>query len=312
MKKKPMIIILGPTASGKTRIAAMAAQKIGGEIISADSRQVYRGMNLGTGKDIDDYTVDGVQIPFHLIDIADAGSRYNIFDYHRDFEKARAQIVRKKKPVLVCGGSGMYLETALGLYSLLESPVDQAFREEAAGMSDADLTAMLNSMTRLHNTTDTTDRERTIRAIEVSRAEKGSNDEAGFRKKLATANNNLIFGIDFSREETRRRITLRLRDRIENGMLNEVEELLNKGIAPEDLIYYGLEYRYITLFITGKITQDEMFRQLNTAIHQFAKRQMTWFRRMEKRGLEIKWLDGSDDSDKNAGLIVNKCSSTEK
>jgi tRNA dimethylallyltransferase len=312
MKKKPMIIILGPTASGKTRIAALAAQKTGGEIISADSRQVYRGMNLGTGKDIDDYTVDGIQIPFHLIDIADAGSRYNIFDYHRDFEKARAMIVRKKKPVIVCGGSGMYLETALGLYSLLESPVDEAFRKEAAEMSDAELTTMLSSLTRLHNSTDTTDRERTIRAIEISRAEKGSGDDAGLKKKLANANNNLIFGIEFPREETRRRITLRLRDRIENGMLNEVEELLNNGINPEDLIYYGLEYRYITLFVTGKINKDEMFRQLNTAIHQFAKRQMTWFRRMEKRGLEIRWLDGFNDPEKNTDIIVNQWNTGEK
>ena len=312
MKKKPMIIILGPTASGKTRIAALTAQITGGEIISADSRQVYRGMNLGTGKDIDDYTVDGIQIPFHLIDIADAGSRYNIFDYHRDFEKARSLIVRKKKPVIVCGGSGMYLETALGLYSLLESPVDEAFRKEAAEMSDADLTALLNSISKLHNTTDTTDRERTIRAIEISRAQKGSDDEAAFRKKLANANNNLIFGIEFPREETRRRITLRLRDRIENGMLNEVEELLNNGIAADDLIYYGLEYRYITLFITGKITQDEMFRQLETAIHQFSKRQMTWFRRMEKRGLEIKWLNGLNAPEMNAALIVKMLNLLEK
>jgi tRNA dimethylallyltransferase len=312
MKKKPMIIILGPTASGKTRIAALTAQITGGEIISADSRQVYRGMNLGTGKDIDDYTVDGIQIPFHLIDIADAGSRYNIFDYHRDFEKARSLIVRKKKPVIVCGGSGMYLETALGLYSLLESPVDEAFRKEAAVMSDADLTALLNSISKLHNTTDTTDRERTIRAIEISRAQKGSDDEAAFRKKLANANNNLIFGIEFARDETRRRITMRLKERIENGMLNEVEELLNNGIAADDLIYYGLEYRYITLFITGKITQDEMFRQLETAIHQFAKRQMTWFRRMEKRGLEIKWLNGLNAPEMNAELIVKMLNLLEK
>ncbi|MBW6492017.1 MAG: tRNA (adenosine(37)-N6)-dimethylallyltransferase MiaA [Lentimicrobium sp.] len=303
MKRKLMIVILGPTASGKTRIAALAADKIGGEIISADSRQVYRGLDLGTGKDIDDYLVNGSQVPFHLIDIADAGSRYNIFEYHRDFEKSRALIVRKKKPVVVCGGSGMYLETALGLYTLRESALDQDFRKDAATMSNEELKEMLNSVTRLHNTTDTNDRDRMIRAIEIAKAEKSLKTEADFKNRLHKANQNLIFGISFPREETRRRISQRLEARIENGMLKEVENLLNKGIHPENLIYYGLEYRYITLYITGKISYDEMFSQLNTAIHQFAKRQMTWFRRMEKRGLEIQWINGFDEPEMNAESI---------
>lgn len=300
-----MIVILGPTASGKTRIAALAAEKIGGEIISADSRQVYRDLDLGTGKDLVDYTVNGKLIPCHLIDIADAGSRYNIFEYHRDFEKARALIVRKKKPVLVCGGSGMYLETALGLYTLRESLPDENFRKNAASRSTEELIAELIQLTDLHNTTDTTDRDRLIRAIEIAKAEGSLKTEAEVRKKVEKANQNLIFGIAFPREETRNRISQRLKLRIESGMLNEVENLLNKDIHPEDLIYYGLEYRYITLYITGKITLDEMYSQLNTAIHQFAKRQMTWFRRMEKRGLKIQWLDGSVAPEINADRINN-------
>lgn len=305
MKDKTMIVILGPTASGKTRIAALVAKQLGGEIISADSRQIYRGMDLGTGKDIDDYLVDGQLIPHHLIDTRDAGERYSIFDFKKDFEAARMQIQQREKPVIVCGGSGMYLETALGLYTLKEAPEDAAFREEASTMTDAELITMLQFISQVHNTSDLTDRSRLIRAIEVARVESSEKHGIETDKKIKSANRHHIFGISFPREETRLRITQRLEERIKNGMLNEVEKLLNSGTSAEDLIYYGLEYKYLTLYITGKISYPEMFRLLNTAIHQFAKRQLTWFRRMEKKGLKINWLDGRLGSDKNVEIIVS-------
>ncbi len=305
MKNKHMIVILGPTASGKTRIAALVANRLGGEVVSADSRQIYCGMDLGTGKDIDDYTVDGQLVPHHLIDIRNAGERYSIFDFKRDFEAAKAQIQQREKPVIVCGGSGMYLETALGLYTLKEAPEDAAFREDAASMADAELIVMLQSISQTHNTSDLTDRSRLIRAIEVARVEQSENQEIKTVERIDAANLNHIFGISFPREETRQRITHRLEERIKNGMLNEVENLLNSGTTAEDLLYYGLEYKYLTLYITGKITYPEMFRLLNTAIHQFAKRQMTWFRRMEKKGLKINWLDGRLGCDKNVEIIVS-------
>lgn len=299
-----MIVVLGPTASGKTRIAALAAHKLGGEIISADSRQIYRGMDLGTGKDIADYTVEGSVVSSHLIDIQDAGSRYSIFDYNNDFQAARLGIEQQNKPVLVCGGSGLYLETALGLYKLKDAPVDPVFREAAADKTDAELITMLQSISTVHNTSDLTDRDRLLRAIEVARADITDPDSVGFDERLKMANQNQIYGIAFPREETRQRITQRLEERLENGMLAEVERLLASGIKDQDLYYYGLEYKYLTLHITGKLSYEEMYRQLNTAIHQFAKRQMTWFRRMEKRGLEITWLDGNLGSEANVETIA--------
>lgn len=304
MKNKPMIVVLGPTASGKTRIAALAAHKLGGEIISADSRQIYRGMDLGTGKDIADYSVKGSVVPSHLIDIQDAGSRYSIFDYNNDFQAARLGIEQQNKPVLVCGGSGLYLETALGLYKLKDAPVDPVFREAAADKTDAELITMLQSISTVHNTSDLTDRDRLLRAIEVARADITDPDSVGFDERLKMANQNQIYGIAFPREETRQRITQRLEERLKNGMLAEVERLLASGIKDQDLYYYGLEYKYLTLHITGKLSYEEMYRQLNTAIHQFAKRQMTWFRRMEKRGLEITWLDGNLGSEANVETIA--------
>ena len=299
-----MIVVLGPTASGKTRITALAAHKLGGEIISADSRQIYRGMDLGTGKDIDDYTVGGSPVPFHMIDIQDAGARYSIFEYNNDFQAARLSIEQQNKPVFVCGGSGLYLETALGLYKLKDAPVDPLFREAAADKTDAELVLMLQAISTVHNTSDLTDRDRLLRAIEVARADITDPDSVGFDERLKLANQNQIYGISFPREETRQRITQRLEERLKSGMLDEVEKLLNSGIKDQDLYYYGLEYKYLTMHITGKLSYEEMSRQLNTAIHQFAKRQMTWFRRMEKRGLEITWLDGSLGSEKNAETII--------
>lgn len=302
MNAERMIFILGPTATGKTRIAALSAYALGAEVISADSRQVYRGMDLGSGKDMEDYVVEGVAVPAHLIDIADAGSRYSIYDYNRDLNRTVREITRRSHPVVVCGGSGMYLETALGLYTLAEAPEDPVFREKAAGMSEEALVQMLQGLASLHNTTDLTDRGRLIRAIEVAMAVSSRDDD--FPRRIEAANRHLIFGIGMPRALIRERITARLKARLEAGMLNEVEHLLNSGVSAEDLKYYGLEYRYLTLHLTGEISYDEMFSSLNTAIHQFAKRQMTWFRRMEKRGLKIRWLDGMKDPEINAEIIA--------
>ena len=302
MNAERMIFILGPTAAGKTRIAALSAYALGAEVISADSRQVYRGMDLGSGKDMADYVVKGVAVPAHLIDIADAGSRYSIYDYNRDLNRAVREITRRSHPVVVCGGSGMYLETALGLYALAEAPEDPVFREKAAGMSEEALVQMLQGLASLHNTTDLTDRGRLIRAIEVAMADNSRDDD--FPQRIEAANRHLIFGISMPRVLIRERITVRLKARLEAGMLNEVSHLLNSGVLPEDLKYYGLEYRYLTMHLTGEISYDEMYSSLNTAIHQFAKRQMTWFRRMEKKGLKIRWLDGMNGPEFNAEIIA--------
>jgi tRNA dimethylallyltransferase len=304
MNTKSNIVILGPTATGKTRLAALVASKINGEVISADSRQVYRNMDLGTGKDLLDYVVNGMTIPSHLIDIADAGSRYNIFDYSRDFCEAARDIIERGKNIVVCGGSGMYIEAALGLYRLKETPEDPEFRSESERMTDDELILLLTSLRPLHNITDTTDRKRLIRAIEIARAEtEPEKENSDPEPSPVNKGNSLIFGVDLPRSEVRQRITERLEERMKNGMLNEVESLLNKGLHPEDLTYYGLEYKYITHHLTGELGYDEMFSLLNTAIHQFAKRQMTWFRRMERKGISIHWLDGKLSAAENAGLI---------
>lgn len=304
MKKKPNIVILGPTATGKTRLAALTASLVNGEVISADSRQVYRGMDQGTGKDLVDYVVNGEIIPCHLVDIAEAGTKYNIFDYQRDFTLAAQDIHSRNKTIVVCGGSGMYLEAALGLYHLTEAPVDGQFRADAEQLPDEALFHMLASLRPLHNTTDTLDRNRLIRAVEVARAEFSAKQQNGkSHQSLVNIDNSLIFGVAYPRQTIRQRITTRLESRLNKGMLNEVRSLLNSGIKPEDLIYYGLEYKYITLHLTGKISKDELFNQLNTAIHQFAKRQMTWFRRMEKKGIPIIWLEGSIGAEINALYI---------
>ncbi|MFH1121218.1 MAG: tRNA (adenosine(37)-N6)-dimethylallyltransferase MiaA [Bacteroidota bacterium] len=304
--KKQHIVILGPTATGKTRLAALVASAIGGEVISADSRQVYRGMDQGTGKDLLDYFVNGKMVPGHLIDIADAGSQYNIFDYQRDLAQAANEILSRNHIIVICGGSGMYLEAALGLYHLSEAPADEEFRKEAEALPDEVLLHTLGTLRPLHNTTDTLDRNRLIRAIEVARAGLDERQKNGKTPiSPVTADNSLVFGISYPRNIIRQRITERLELRLKEGMLNEVESLLNNGIKPEDLIYYGLEYKYLTLHLSGKIGADEMFSKLSTAIHQFAKRQMTWFRRMEKKGIRIQWLEGSDGLLKNTGEIIS-------
>jgi tRNA dimethylallyltransferase len=283
-----LLTLLGPTASGKTRLAALVAARLNGEIISADSRQVYRGMNLGTGKDYDDYLVDGKQVPCHLVDILEPGETYNVFRYQRDFFKVYNDIINRGKTAVICGGTGMYIESVLAGYTLSEAPEDETLRKFLKSKNQEQLVAYLASLRPLHNTTDTIDRERCIRAIEIATYE---NENADNHKAIPVLNP-LIIGIAYERETLRKRITQRLSDRLEQGMIAEVEALMKQGISAEKLDYYGLEYRYLSQFILGSITYDKMFSLLNTAIHQFAKRQMTWFRRMERKGFQIHWLDG--------------------
>lgn len=276
------ITILGPTASGKTAIAVRLARQIGAEIISADSRQVYRRMNLGTGKDIDEYG----EIPYHLIDICEPGTRYNLFAYQRDFLAAYEDIRRRGRRVILCGGSGLYLESILRGYRLSPVPQNDALRRSLEGKTLGELTEILSSYKSLHNTTDVDTPQRAVRAIEIEEYYRRTPVD----RRPFPALTSLTFGVDIDRETRRRRISDRLRARLDAGMLDEVRALLAEGIAPDDLIYYGLEYKYLTLCATGAMSRDEMFRQLETAIHQFAKRQMTYFRGMERRGVPIRWL----------------------
>ncbi len=282
-----LITVLGPTASGKTAFAARLAGCIDGEIISGDSRQVYRKMDIGTGKDYSDYIVEGRIIPYHLIDIADAGYKYSLFEYQRDFLKAWEDITTRGKQAVLCGGSGMYIESVLRAYELAGVPHDEVLRKELESKSDSELSTILASYRKLHNVSDTSSRKRLIRAIEIQVYSQ--------RHKEAVTSfpefDNLVLGIRTDRDQRRKRITERLEARIQEGMIDEVRQLLAGGTAPEDLIFYGLEYKFITLYLTGKTEYSEMKRRLNIAIHQFAKRQMTWFRRMERSGYKIHWID---------------------
>jgi len=284
-----LIAIIGPTASGKTRLATALAHKMGGEIISADSRQVYRRMDLGTGKDLDDYTVEGDPVPYHLIDIVEPGYKYNVYEYQRDFLKAYSDIRARGRTVVVCGGSGLYIESILRGYRLLPVPQNPELRRQLADKSLAELTEKLKSYKTLHNTTDVDTAQRAIRAIEIEEYYKNSPAEERSFPNLKS----LTVGVDVDRETRRQRITERLQARLEAGMADEVRSLLAEGLPADDLLYYGLEYRYLTLYVTGKISYEEMFKRLEIAIHQFAKRQMTWFRGMERRGTPIRWLAGS-------------------
>ena len=291
---KKMVTILGPTASGKTTLATRLADRIGGEIISADSRQVYRNMDIGTGKDLADYVVDGKKIPYHLIDIAEAGTKYNLYQYQHDFHVAYQDIVSRDERPILCGGTGLYLEAVLKGYALSPVPQNAELRERLEGKSLADLTQILSDLKAqtgsvMHNTTDVDSCQRAIRAIEIETY----NIEHATALRTMPAIDSLIIGVNIEREERRRKITARLKQRLDEGMVEEVRALLNSGIAADDLIYYGLEYKFITEYIIGKLTYEEMFRQLEIAIHQFAKRQMTWFRGMERRGTTIHWVDAS-------------------
>ena len=290
MDSKPdrLLIVTGPTATGKTSFSARLADRLGFEIISADSRQVYRKMDIGTGKDLADYMVDGKPVPFHLIDIAEPGYRYNVFEYQRDFLEAWKDIRARNKSALVSGGSGMYIDSIVRGYRLIKVPPDENLRKELDGMSLNQLKKKLESYKKLHNTSDIDNAKRAIRAIEIQEYYL-HNPEAD---DTFPDFNSLIIGISFDRESRRKRITERLKTRLEEGMLDEVRSLLSSGLDAEDLIYYGLEYKYLTMHIKGELTYTEMFTRLETAIHQFAKRQMTWFRGMERRGYKIHWLDG--------------------
>ena len=291
---KKMVTILGPTASGKTTLATRLAHTIGGEIISADSRQVYRNMDIGTGKDLADYVVDGKKIPYHLIYIAEAGTKYNLYQYQHDFHVAYQDIVSRDERPILCGGTGLYLEAVLKGYALSPVPQNAELRARLEGKSLAELTQMLADLkaqtgTVMHNTTDVDSCQRAIRAIEIETY----NIEHTTALRTMPGIDSLIIGVNIEREERRRKITARLKQRLDEGMVEEVRALLDSGIAADDLIYYGLEYKFITEYIIGKLTYEEMFRQLEIAIHQFAKRQMTWFRGMERRGTTIHWVDAS-------------------
>ncbi len=284
-----MITILGPTATGKTGLATYLASQLNGEIISADSRQVYRGMDIGTGKDIAEYTIEEQQIPYHLIDIVDPGYEYNVFEFQKDFLEVYKSIDDRGRLPILCGGTGMYIESILKGYKLIDVPNNEALRAQMEEKSDQDLEELLKSYKNIHNTTDISERDRLIRAIEIQKYY----DEHPEIDTSFPDISSLILGIDFDRRVVRSRITDRLEQRLKNGMLEEIENLLKNGTTADQLKFYGLEYRFITQYIEGEISYTEMFRRLNTAIHQFAKRQMTWFRRMEKQGFEIHWLDGN-------------------
>ena len=284
-----LITILGPTASGKTPLAASLAHRLNSEIISGDSRQVYRRMDLGTGKDLVDYVVEGNPIPYHLIDIVEPGYKYNVFEYQRDFLKAYQEIIAKGKLPILCGGTGMYIESILKGYRLLPVPENPELRASLEGYTLQELTQKLESYKKLHNSTDVDTVKRAIRAIEIE--EFYRQQPPAYREFPSL--NSLIVGVDIDRELRREKITRRLKQRLDEGMVEEVRGLLDEGIPSENLIYYGLEYKFLTQYVIGELTYEEMFHQLEIAIHQFAKRQMTWFRGMERRGFTIHWLDAT-------------------
>ena len=295
-----LVTILGPTASGKTPLAAALAYRLNAEIISGDSRQVYRRMDLGTGKDLADYVVDGKRIPYHLIDIVEPGYKYNVFEFQRDFLQAYDDIRQRGVLPILCGGTGMYIESVLKGYKLLPVPENPELRASLADKSLDELTTILAGYKKLHNSTDVDTVKRAIRAIEI---------EECYRQQPVSARefpaiNSLVIGVDIDRDLRRTKITRRLKQRLDEGMVDEVRALLDAGIPAEDLIYYGLEYKYLTLYAVGQLTYDEMFHQLEIAIHQFAKRQMTWFRGMERRGFNIHWIDASLPMEQKVEEIV--------
>ena len=302
---RQMITILGPTASGKTPVAARLAAEIGGEIISADSRQVYRRMDIGTGKDLADYTVDGRLIPYHLIDICEPGTKYNLFEYQQDFFDAYETIQSRGAVPILCGGTGLYIEAVLKGYKLSPVPQNQQLREELDGKSLEELTQILTELkarngSNMHNTTDVDSCQRAIRAIEIETY----NLQHPMPKRELPPVDSLIIGIDIDRELRREKITRRLKARLDEGMVDEVKALLDEGIPADDLIYYGLEYKFLTEYLTGRLSYDEMFERLEIAIHQFAKRQMTWFHGMVRRGFTIHWIDATLPMDDKVQKII--------
>lgn len=300
----PMITILGPTASGKTDIAAHLAAELSAEIISADSRQVYRRMDIGTGKDLADYVVDGKPVPYHLIDIVEPGTKYNLFEYQRDFLEAYNDIRSRGKNVILCGGTGLYIESVLKGYRLIPVPENKELRHKLEGKSLLELTSILKRLkaennSNMHNSTDVDTSKRAIRAIEIEMAYK----EAHIEERTFPKIDNVIIGVGIDRDLRRMKITRRLDQRLQDGMVDEVKSLLDSGIPADDLIYYGLEYKFVTEYILGKSTFEEMHRSLEIAIHQFAKRQMTWFRGMERRGFTIHWIDAADSMEEKINEI---------
>lgn len=306
MQNQKMITILGPTASGKTSVAAALALRTGGEIISADSRQVYRRMDIGTGKDLADYTIGDVHIPYHLIDIAEPGTKYNLFQYQQDFHTAYNDIRSRGKLPILCGGTGLYIEAVLGGYSLSPVPQNQKLRESLEGKSLDQLTQMLVQLkqkngSNMHNRTDVDTAQRAIRAIEIETY----NLEHPTPERQMPPVDSLVIGINIDRELRREKITRRLKARLEEGMCDEIRSLIDGGVNPDDLIYYGLEYKFVTEYVVGKTSYEEMFRKLEIAIHQFAKRQMTWFRGMERRGYTIHWIDAAQSMDEKVEAIMS-------
>lgn len=287
--QEQLITVVGPTASGKTSFAVLLAQALGGEIISADSRQIYRGMDIGTGKDLSEYTVNDVPIPYHLIDIREAGDKYTLFDYQHDFYTALENILSRNKRPILCGGTGLYIESVLKGFHLPDVPANPALRKSLEGKSLEELTQILKSYRRLHNTTDTDTAKRAIRAIEIAHFQAHQQTSASEFQPLES----VVLGLYTDRELRRTKISARLKSRLQEGMIDEVRRLLDSGVAADDLIYYGLEYKFVTLYVMGEISYEEMYSRLEIAIHQFAKRQMTWFRGMERRGIPIHWIDAS-------------------
>ena len=300
MENYELITILGPTACGKTTFAATLAMHLNSEIISADSRQVYRRMDIGTGKDLNDYTINSKQIPYHLIDICEPGTKYNVFKYQHDFFKVYNKLRDRGIVPILCGGTGMYIEAVLKGYKLLDVPPNPGLRKSLKGKSLIELEKILSTYKTLHNKTDVDSAQRAIRAIEIEEYYQNESPEKSEFKPI----NSLILGLDIDRELRRERISRRLHVRLEEGMVDEVRSLLASGIKPDDLIYYGLEYKYITQYIIGELSYEDMTQQLEIAIHQFAKRQMTWFRGMERRGFTIHWIDASFTMEKKIKLVL--------
>ncbi|BDD00336.1 tRNA (adenosine(37)-N6)-dimethylallyltransferase MiaA [Persicobacter psychrovividus] len=300
-KKQSLITILGPTASGKTHLAVHLAALIKGEIISADSRQVYQGMDIGTGKDLEEFNVNGQQIPYQLIDIHPPGYEYNVFEFQRDFLQAYANIQAKDRQPVLCGGTGMYIDAILKGYHLVQVPENLPLRAELSMMETNDLIERLKSLKKLHNTTDITDRKRLVRAIEIQTFEQQNPDH----KQPLPAMDHHVFGIQWERGVLKERITSRLKARLKEGMIEEVQGLLDAGFTAEQLKFYGLEYRFVTQHIMGELNSNDLFQKLNAAIHAYAKRQMTYFRRMEKHGINIHWLKGETAVDEKIAEIMN-------
>ena len=297
-----LICILGHTAGGKTSIATQLAYQINGEIISADSRQVYKQMDIGTGKDLREYIVNGKQIPYHIIDIVPPGSKYNIYEYSKDFQKAYDIVISRGSTPIMCGGSGLYIESVLKNYNLIKVPPNNTLRKQLEGKSLEELGNILSNYKTLHNTSDTDTIKRAIRAIEISEYYRYNTKKSAESSSL----NYFVAGIFYDRDTRRKRITARLEQRLNEGMIEEAQNLHKNGISYQTMEYYGLEYKYMAWYLSGKINRNEMFEKLNTAIHQFAKRQMTWFRKMERNGTKIHWIDGSLSFDEKLATIIDK------